>query len=213
MGTSMVCTFNQVAPPGDGCQIVRRARWTASALIAPGPAGSVTVPGGSAGNVCQWPPALVMISPLLPVSTTAVAAEAPNDVEVTAAPFSGSGGESAQWPPLSVDQAASRRGARPLPAASSATVWCEVWVSLSTAMSCRARAAGIAGPAACQAPCVSAKMPAVPGGAQLPPSRGVPDGVNVAAGGGRRPPRRPGAGAGGGRLPGSGGRGGGAGAV
>src|SRR5258708_4822376 len=92
MGTSMVCTFNQVAPPGDGCQIVRRARWTASALIAPGPAGSVTVPGGSAGNVCQWPPALVMISPLLPVSTTAVAPEAPNDVEVTAAPFSGSGG-------------------------------------------------------------------------------------------------------------------------
>src|SRR5260221_5752390 len=112
MGTSMVCTFNQVAPPGDGCQIVRRARWTASALIAPGPAGSVTVPGGSAGNVCQWPPALVMISPLLPVSTTAVAPEAPNDVEVTAAPFSGSGGERGRRAPHSPGPQPARPGAR-----------------------------------------------------------------------------------------------------
>ena len=182
MGTLIVCTVVQVAAPGDACQTVSVARCTASAVTAPpGPGASVTVPGGSAGSGCHWLPALVMVSPRRPVRMTAAVPPGPNDAEVRAAPRSGSGGESAQWPPLPADQAVSRLAAGPVPAASSAAVCFAVWVSLRTVMSCRARAPGRTGPAACQVPFASAKMPAVPGRAQAPPTRGIPDGVKEAA--------------------------------
>ena len=42
-------------------------------------------------------------------------------------------------------------------------------------------APGRSGPAACQVPFTSAKVPAVPGRAQLPPRRAIPEGVNDAA--------------------------------
>src|SRR4029077_16326211 len=93
---------------------------------------------------------------------------------------------------LSEDQAASRVVAGPVPAVRNATVLLFVLVSLSTRTGWAARAAGSAGPAACQVLPVTVKMPAVPGWLQLPPSIGVPEGVNVAAVRFCSPQRRPG---------------------
>ncbi len=177
MGTLMVCAFVQALPPGVACQTVSLARWTTSALIAPpGPGASVAVPGGSAGSVCQWLPAPLMVSPRWPVSTTAAVPSGPMDAEVVAAPWSGSGGESAHRRP-SADQAATRLTAGPVPARSSATRWLAVEVSRSTAMCWRARSAGMAGPAACHVPPVVVKMPTAPGRVQVPPSSDAPEGV------------------------------------
>ena len=119
----MTCVLAQAADPGASCQTVIVVWWTASASNPPaGPAASVAVPGGSAGSARHGAPGPAMASPRLPFSTIAAASPGPNDAELGAVPFSGSGGERTQWRPLSEDQAASRVVAGPVPAVSSATV-------------------------------------------------------------------------------------------
>ena len=139
------------------------------------------MPGGSAGSARHGAPGPATVWPRLPFSTIAAVSPGPKDAELSVAPFSRSGGDRAQWLPLSEDQAASRLAAGPVPAASSATVPLAVLVSRSTCTGWLARAAGSAGPAACQVPPVPAKMPAVPGWLHVPPSSGCPDGPNAAA--------------------------------
>ena len=175
MGTLMTWILAQACRPGraarrSACRGRRPARRVAPA----GPAASVAVPGGSAGSARHGAPGLVTVSPRLPLSTIAAVSPGPKDAELSAAPFSRSGGDRIQWLPPSEDQAASRLAAGPVPAASSAIMPLAVLVSLSTWTGWLARAAGSAGPAACQVPPVPAKMPAVPGWPQLPPSSGMP---------------------------------------
>src|SRR5437868_2433320 len=188
----MTCALAQAADPGTSRQTVILVRPTVSASSPPaGPAASVAVPGSSAASARHGAPGPAMASPRLPFSTIAAASPGPKDAELGAAPVSRSGDDRTQWPPLSEDQAASRLLAGPVPAVSSATVPLFVLVSLSTWTGWAARAAGSAGPAACQVPPVPAKMPAVPGWLQLPPSIGVPEVVNVAAVRFCSPQRRP----------------------
>ena len=189
----MACALAHAADPGASCQTVIVVRPAASALNPPaGPGASVAVPGGSAGSARHGAPGPATVSPRLPFSTIAAVSPGPKDAELGVAPFSRSGGDRAQWLPLSADQAASRLAAGPVPATSSATVLLAVLVSLSTCTGWLARAAGSAGPAACQVPPVPAKMPAVPGWLQVPPSSGVPGGANAAAVRSCSPQRRPG---------------------
>jgi hypothetical protein len=178
----MDCALAHAGDPGASCQTVILVRSTASAWSAPaGPAASVAVPGGSAGSARHRAPGPATVWPRLPLSMIAVVSLGPKDAELSAAPFSRSGGDRTQWLPPSEDQAASRLAAGPVPAASSAMVLLAVLVSLSTWTGWLAKAAGSAGPAACQVPPVAAKMPAVPGWLHVPPSSGCPDGLNAAA--------------------------------
>ena len=193
MGTLMACALAQAADPGASCQMVIVVRLVASASNPPaGPAASVTVPGGSAGSSRHEVPGPATVWPRLPFSTIAAVSPGPKDAELTAAPSSRSGGDRAQWLPLSADQAASRLAAGPVPAASSATVLLAVLVSRSTCTGWLARAAGRTGPAACQVPPVPAKMPTAPGWLHVPASRGIPGGANAAAVRFCSPQRRPG---------------------
>ena len=190
----MTCALAHAADPGGSCQTVIVVRPAASAVNPPaGPGASVAVPGGSAGSARHGSPGPATVSPRLPASTIAAVPPGPKEAELGVAPFSRSGGDRAQWLPLSADQAATRLAAGPVPATSSATVLLAVLVSLSTCTGWPARAAGSAGPAACQVPPVPAKMPAVPGWLQVPPSSGCPDGLNAAAVRSCSPQRRPGA--------------------
>ena len=164
MGTLMACALAQAADPGASCQMVIVVRLVASASNPP--AGPAAQRYGARRQRGQCPPrgsGPATVWPRLPFSTIAAVSPGPNDAELTAAPSSRSGGDRAQWLPLSADQAASRLAAGPVPAASSATVPLAVLVSRSTCTGWPARAAGSAGPAACQVPPVPAKMPAVPG--------------------------------------------------
>ena len=105
----MVCVAAHAAPPGASCQTASLVLWTARASHPPaGPGASVAVPGGSAGSGRHEPAGPVMVCAWFPVSTTATVPPGPDDAEVSFAPCSGSGGDRAQWAPLSVDQAASR---------------------------------------------------------------------------------------------------------
>src|SRR5207342_1744961 len=99
------------------------------------PGASVAVPGGSAGSGRHVPAGPVIVSARFPLATTATEPPAPDDADVSLAPCSGSGCDSAQWAPPSADQAASRRAAGPVPAASSAMVVPAVVVSRSTVTS------------------------------------------------------------------------------
>ena len=74
----------------------------------------------------------------------------PDDAEVSFAPFSRKGSDSAQWLPLPAVQAASRLVSDPALAASRAVVRPAVLASMSTVMFSRASAGGSLGPAACQ---------------------------------------------------------------
>ncbi len=133
MGTSMTCVSAHAVDPGTSCQAVILVRSTASASNPPaGPAASAAVPGGSAGRARHGTPGPATASPRLPFSTIAAVSPGPKDAELSAAPFSRSGGDRTQWLPLSEDQAASRLAAGPVPVASSATVPLCVLVSLST---------------------------------------------------------------------------------
>src|ERR1035438_1965915 len=182
MGTVMAWAAFQAGEPGASCQMVSLVRCTASASIPPaGPGASVAVPAGSAGRVRHEVAVLVMVAAWLPFSIIAAVPAGPNDVAVTALPFSRNAGDRVQWLVLSADQAARRLVAGPVPAASRASMLSAVLVSLSTVMGWRARVAGSCGPAACQVPPLAAKTPAVPGWLQPPASRGSPDGVNAAA--------------------------------
>ena len=104
--------------------------------------------GGARRQRGQCPPSgsgPATVSPRLPFSTIAAVSPGPKEAELSAASFSRSGGDRAQWLPPSEDQAASRAAAGPVPAASSATVPLAVLVSLSTCTGWLARAAGSGG--------------------------------------------------------------------
>jgi hypothetical protein len=117
MGTLMACVLAHTALPGASCQTVSVERLTARAsAAAPGPGARVAVPGGSGGSGRQGEPVLVMMSPRFPARMIAAVPPGPNDAEIRAAPLSGSGGDSVQWPPSSADQAASRLAAGSVPA-------------------------------------------------------------------------------------------------
>lgn len=134
MGTLMACALAHAADPAASCQTVIVVRPAASASNPPaGPGASVAVPGGSAGGARHPAPGPAMVSPRLPFSTIAAVSPGPKEAELSAASFSRSGGDRAQWLPPSEDQAASRLAAGPAPAASSATVPLAVLVSLSSA--------------------------------------------------------------------------------
>src|SRR5271167_2156624 len=99
MGTLMTWILAQVVPPGACCQTVRVPPRTARAsAVPPGPAASVAVPGGSGGSGCQDDPALA-IAPWFAVVMIAAVPPGPNDAEVRAPPWRGSGGDRVQWPP------------------------------------------------------------------------------------------------------------------
>src|SRR5215472_16644512 len=182
----MVCVAAHAPPPGASRHTASLVRWTARASHPPtGSGASVAVAGGSAGSRRHGPAAAAMVSASLPVSTTATEPPGPGDADLSAAPCSGSGCDKAQRAPPSVDQAASRRAADPVPAASSAVVMppvlVPVVVSRSTVTPLRAYAAGSAGPAGRHVPPAYAKTPAVPGRPQLAASSGTPDELNAAA--------------------------------
>ena len=142
--------------------------------------------GGSAGRAvagsarhCVPLPVITSARPL-PV-ITAVAPAVLNDADARAAPPSGRAGESAQWRPLSADQAASRLAVLPVPAVRRAMVWLAIVRSRSTVRRCPDRAAGSAGPVSFQVPPVLANMAAVPGREHVPASSGSPEGLKAAA--------------------------------
>src|SRR5262249_30666531 len=152
MGTLMVCAAAHPAPPRGSCHTASLVRWTARASHPrAGPGARVTVPGGSAGSCDHEPAGPVMACARLP-STTATLPPGPDDAEVSLPPRGGSGGDRTQWPPPSVDQAASTRAAAPEPAASRAMVVPAVVVSRSTVTRWRAYETGRAGPAGCHVP-------------------------------------------------------------
>ena len=190
----MACALAHAADPGASCQTVIVVRPAASASNPPaGPGASVAVPGGSAGSARHGAPGPATVSPRLPFSTIAAVPPGPKDAELSVAPFSRSGGDRAQWLPLSADQAASRLAAGPVPAASSATVPLAVLVSRSTVHGLAGQGGGQRGPGC------------VPGAAGAgEDARGsrvaaacrraavCPDGVNAAAVRFCSPQRRPG---------------------
>src|SRR5689334_22635883 len=129
----MIWVAAQVRAAGASCQMVSLVRWTVRASHPPlAPGARVAVAGGRAGSGRQERTAGLMVWAWWPVRVMAAAPLGPNEVEVTFAPRSGSGSDSDQWAPLSVDQAASRCAADPVPAASSAVVVPVVVVSRST---------------------------------------------------------------------------------
>ena len=166
MGTLMACALAHAADPGASCQTVIVVRPAASASNPPaGPGASVAVPGGSAGSARHPAPGPATVSPRLPFSTIAAVPPGPKEAEFSAASFSRSGGDRAQWLPPSEDQAASRVAAGPVPAASSATVPLAVLVSLSTCTGWLARAAGSEGPLGGQGDPAGVAGSGLPGGA------------------------------------------------
>src|SRR5215472_12447862 len=192
MGMVMVWVVVQVVWPGGRCQMVSLVWWGARASQPPpGPGARVAVAGGSAGRGRQGASAAVMVWAWLPVRTTAIEPPGPGEADLSAALCSGSGGDRVQRAPLLVDQAASRRAAGPAPAASSAVVVPPVVVSRSTVMCWCMYVAGSVGPAGRQVWPVCAKMPAVPGWAQLAASSGIADELNAAAVTRRSPQWRP----------------------
>lgn len=132
-------------------------------------------PGGSGGSGRQRVLALAIMSARFPGMMIAAVPPGPNDAEADIAPLSLSRGDGVQHLP-SADQVARRLAVGPVPAASSAARPWAVRISRRTVTSWRARAAGTAGPVACQFPSERMKMPAVPGRAQAPASTGIPDG-------------------------------------
>src|SRR5258708_16777680 len=190
MGTLMTWILAHAVDRGVSCQMVIRVRFTASAVSsAAGPRAIVVVRGGRDGSARHVAPGPVMVSPWPLVSTIAVAPPGPKEADIGRVLVSRSGGDSAQRGLLPAVQAARRV----LPAASNATVPLGVLVSLSTCTCWVAREAGRVGPAACQVPLVSAKMPAVPGWEQVPARSGCPAGLTAAAVRLSSPQRLPGA--------------------
>ncbi len=120
----MTCALVQAWAPGAARQTVSWVPCTARAFQPPdGPGASVAVPGGSTGSG-RHEPAVLIVAARRWLRVRARLPSAAGDADVREAPFSGSGGDSVQCAAPSVDHAASRRAAGPLPAASSAVV---VW--------------------------------------------------------------------------------------
>jgi hypothetical protein len=150
MGMVRTWALVQAAWPAACCQMVRVPWWTARAwVVLPGPGASVAVPGGRGGSGCQEDPAVMVRPRSAVVMMMAVVPPGPKDAEARSAPCRGRAGDRVQWLP-SADQAASGLAPDPVPAVSSAVMPCAVRVSLRTVMSRPVRAAGMAGPAACQ---------------------------------------------------------------
>jgi hypothetical protein len=133
MGTVMAWVAAQVRAPGVSCQMVSLVRWTARASQPPVlPGARVAVPGGRVGSGCQERAVPVMVRARLPVRITAAAPPRSNEAVATFASPSGNGCDRDQWAPPSVDHAASRCAADPVPVTSRAVVVPDVVVSLST---------------------------------------------------------------------------------
>src|ERR1019366_5839282 len=168
-----VCAEVQLAAPGGSCQSANELPCAVSASRWPaGPTASVAVHRGSAGSARQDAP-----GPATP--------PVPKDAD-SAPPAPGcSGADSSQCPPPSFDHAVRMVAAGPAP--DSSTVWGRVpsvaILSTSTARPAvpPVSAAGTTGPAACQRPPVSAKIPAVPVRPHRPASIGAPEPLNAAA--------------------------------
>src|SRR5260370_23202905 len=149
--------------------------------VAAGPIASAAVPAGRAGSCCQVPPGPLIVSARPSVRISHAAPPAPNPEDRTWAPPRASGGARVQCAPPSPVHAASRLAADPVPAASSAVVLAPLVASRRVVTARPAADRGSAGPAACHVPAARAKMPAVPGRAQVPPASGVPEGLNATA--------------------------------
>src|SRR6266516_31333 len=133
MKTLMAWVAAQAVWPGGSRQTVSLVPWTARASHPPvRPGASVAVPGGGAGSGRHELAGPVMVAAWFPLVTTATVRLGPAEADMSLVPCSGNGGDRTQWAPLPVDQAASRRAAGPVPAASSAMVVPDVVVSRST---------------------------------------------------------------------------------
>src|SRR5580692_11807216 len=183
MDTLMTWARLQDEPPDDWAQTDSWPPWAlrawkpppgAAARVNP-PSGAGDAGPGSAGRVRQAAPGPLTDTARPPDSTTPSEPPANAADSGRAAP-GWYGRDSVHDVPSWSDHAPRSRVAGPRPATSSAATPPPAGAIWSTSTSCRARAAGRAGPTADQRPPASRKIPACPARAHAPATSAAPDG-------------------------------------
>ena len=169
-------------PRGPSRQSANVLACAASAsTVPPGPRASAAAHAGSTGSTRHDDPGPASVAPWPPFRITPAVFPGPKDVARSGAVPMRSGADRVQARPLPSGQAAIRLVSAPDPARSSATTLPPAAVSRTTSISSPASGPGTAGPAACQLPPRSAKMPAIPVRLQFAASIGTPGPPNAAA--------------------------------